>query len=129
MDELMTRYMYMHTPFTTPEDATARHRRYFGQFVTDETIAQVVRHIGADRLLSSENRDGAFNDIPLREWDYFSGWNGGLGSSGTYGPAPLICDRVKLREANPDIKGFFGSDFLCIAKEAARIYVDRAKAN
>lgn len=58
------------TPFHELRGETeALHRRYYAQFVNSNTIAAVVSHFGAARLRASTNRDGAFNDIPLKLWD------------------------------------------------------------
>lgn len=43
------------------------HSEYYGQFVTDRTLAYVASRIGKDRILAST--DPHFNDIPLRLWD------------------------------------------------------------
>lgn len=48
-------------------DGMAAHRKYFGQFVNQDTISKVILTIGKDRILSSTNVH--FNDIPLKLWD------------------------------------------------------------
>jgi hypothetical protein len=66
-------------------DGPAAHRKYFGQFVTRGTIARVVNHIGAERLMAS--KDPHMNDIPLALWDelvpYLPG-SGGFERAGDY---------------------------------------------
>lgn len=51
----------------TKEQAKDAHRRYFGQLVTNGTIARVLSGIGKDALLKST--DEHLNDIPLHLWD------------------------------------------------------------
>jgi hypothetical protein len=60
----MTRDEYMQQ---SRDNGPVAHRAYYGQFVNHNTIKQVVRHIGADRIKASTNPH--FNDIPLEEWD------------------------------------------------------------
>lgn len=48
-------------------DGACTHAEYYGQFVTAETKALVIRVIGLYRINNSKNEH--FNDIPLSEWD------------------------------------------------------------
>lgn len=98
---MMTREEYISA---SCDDAHAAHRRYYGQFVNQRTIDTVVRAIGADRLLAST--DPHFNDIPLAKWDRLVG---------------LLPLAASLRDAG-DYLTLSGG--VCIAKEAARQYVE-----
>lgn len=84
------------------------HREYYGQFVTKETIARVVRHIGKDRLLKSA--DEHLNDIPLELWDML----------------PLFSSQFKWFEEAGDWVSL--SSQVCVNKEAARQFIEREKA-
>jgi len=77
-------------------DGQRTHRKHFAQFVTQQTIDNVVRAIGAKKIISST--DFYLNDIPLKKWDRL---------------APML-----MR------KGFSLSDCVCTAKEAARQYIE-----
>ena len=77
-------------------DGQRTHRKHFAQFVTQQTIDNVVRAIGAKKIISST--DFYLNDIPLKNWDRLS---------------PML-----MR------KGFSLSDCVCTAKEAARQYIE-----
>jgi len=101
--EPFTRKQYLDDP--ERGRPSAKHRRYHGQYVNESTIASVVSRIGADRLVAST--DPHFNDIPLDEWYRFGGW---LPHSG----------RWKELGDHPSDAGW-----VCIAKEAARQYVER----
>jgi hypothetical protein len=81
-------------------DHKATHREYYGQFITPTIVAQVARMIGKDRIMAST--DPHFNDIPLREWDAFSGSAWGL--------------TAKMKEAGDYLTL---SAYVCVAKEAA----------
>ena len=86
------------------EEAHAAHRRYYGQFVNQRTIDYVVRAIGSERLLAST--DPHFNDIPLLEWDY-------------------LVFRLPLAASMRDAGDYMTlGNGVCIAKEAARQYVE-----
>ena len=65
----MLRSEHMNRPYVDKATATLRHREYYGQFVTDQIKALVLRSFGLSTLLKSVNRDGCFNDIPLKRWD------------------------------------------------------------
>ncbi len=45
----------------------ATHREYYGQFVTDEIRANVLKYIGKRAIKTSI--DEHFNDIALHRWD------------------------------------------------------------
>lgn len=99
---IFTRADYLATPLA---EQPAAHRRYYAQFVNQRTIDYVVRAIGADRLLAST--DPHFNDIPLPKWDNLVRY------------LPLA---ASLRDTG-DYLTLGGG--VCIAKEAARQYVER----
>ena len=86
----------MHIPSTDRSKQRADHRKHFAQFVTQQTIDNVVRAIGAKKIINST--DFYLNDIPLKkgQWHQIS--------------------HMFLR------KGFSLADCVCIAKEAARQY-------
>ena len=96
----MTREEYLNTP------SLEAHRTYYGQFVSPRTIAVVVSVIGAERLLGST--DPHFNDIPLKVWDALA-------------PIPLAVSFLSLG----DFPTPAGS--VCVAKEAARQFVERSQ--
>ena len=97
-------YMANLPQYGTPE-SVAHHRAYHAQFVNEATIACVVSLIGADRLRAST--DKSFNDIPLGMWDSLAGFLPVAMSLAAVG------DRWNLGSA------------VCIAKEAARQYLER----
>jgi hypothetical protein len=75
------------------------HREYYGQFVNASTIAAVVRWIGSEDILASN--DEHLNDIAMRRWD----------SAAAFMPMAITFARVG------DFRSLAG--LLCIAKEAA----------
>lgn len=104
---VMTRKEYMASPAhgLNNRDAAAKlHREYYGQFVGDHTISQVVSFIGKAKLLAS--RDPHMNDIPLALWDRVSGCIT-LGMS------------FKAAEDYATLAGL-----VCVAKEAARQWLE-----
>lgn len=109
MTTLYTRKDYMNEPAhlvgADPLDRANAHRRYYDQFVNGQTIAHVVARIGGSNILAST--DPHFNDIPLALWDKLSH---GL---------PLA---IRF-EAVGDYCTLSG--LVCVAKEAARQYVER----
>lgn len=107
MSTLITRddYMSRYGGDNTEDQNRALHRAYYKQFVNASTIAHVVRIIGKDRLLAST--DEHLNDIPLGRWD-------------------LLCGRIPLAISFRDVgqQGSSLSDWVCIAKEAARQWIE-----
>lgn len=81
---------------------------YYGQFVSDWTVAYVVSHIGEEALLNSNNPH--LNDIPLAKWDKLT--------------ARMP---VAIRFADAGEIPSLGV-LVCIAKTAARRYIEEAKA-
>lgn len=100
---LFTRADYL---ASSSSDLTA-HRRFYAQLVNDRTIAHVVSTIGANRLKAST--DPHFNDIPLKEWDRFAGH------------LPIAM-KMEALGSYLTLAGV-----VCIAKEAARQYVEKTK--
>ena len=104
MTEIYTRAEYMNDSKQRGPEATAAHRRYFGQFVTDGTKSRVLSAIGLDRLKSST--DPHFNDIPLRIWDQLTPQlpgSAGFSKAGDY---------------------YTPANGVCLAKEAARQIIE-----
>lgn len=64
---MFTRQEYLAGVYGTDTERAAAHRRYFGQFVTEDVKDIVGRRIGERLLLAST--DPHFNDIPLAAWD------------------------------------------------------------
>jgi len=84
----------------------AAFRRFYGQFVNERTIGFVVQVIGAERIRKST--DLHMNDIPLPLWDRLNG------------VVPLA-----VHSSTVGMNGLSLSDYVCIAKEAARIWKER----
>lgn len=104
MTEIYTRDQYLADSKQRGPEATAAHRRYFGQFVTPGTIARVLNAIGKPRLLAA--RDPHLNDIPLAEWDRLTPQlpgSAGFAKAGDY---------------------YTHANGVCLAKEAARQWLD-----
>lgn len=84
-----------------------KHREYYSQFVTENTINYVIKFIGEKRLRDS--KDQHLNDIPLQEWDSLA----------------IFCKpthSVKLKEAG----AFWSlSAGVCILKEASRQFLEK----
>lgn len=104
MSEIYTRTQYMSD---CNAEGMKAHRRFFGQFVTPGTILRVVSCIGRDKLLTST--DPHFKDIPLELWDRLTPslpGSGGFAKAGDY---------------------YTLGNGVCLAKEAARQYVEAEK--
>ena len=89
-------------------DGPAAHRKYYGQFVTEGTIARVVSGIGREALLAS--KDPHMNDIPLHRWDRLVPrlpGSGGFAKAGDY---------------------YTLAHGVCLAKEAARQWLEAQEA-
>ena len=99
-----TRAEYMNDSRQRGPEATAAHRRYFGQFVTPGTIARVLSAIGKDRLTAST--DPHLNDIPLKLWDQLTPQLPGSAGFAKAGDYYTLANGV------------------CLAKEAARQWLD-----
>lgn len=88
-------------------DGNATHREYYAQFVNEQTIAFVVRRIGASEI--RESTDPHMNDIPLRLWDNLAG------------SLLPMATTFKSTGDCPSLSGY-----VCIAKEAARQFKESA---
>lgn len=86
--------------------AMALHREYYAQFVDEAYIRHVVYHIEAQRLLTSINKDGCFNDIRLSDWDTCRWPDNHRAHMQACGDTPMTYP-------------------VCEAKEAARIWYER----
>lgn len=102
---IYTRDQYLNDSRT---DGTAAHRRYFGQFVTPATIQTVIRSLGHDRLMASS--DPHLNDIPLSWWDRMT---------------PALPGSAGFKKAGDY---YTLANGVCLAKEAARQYIEKQKA-
>lgn len=103
-----TRSEYMADAQHAGPEVSAAHRRYFGQFVTDNTKRSVLSVIGLKALLTSTNPH--FNDIPLAKWDSIVPklpGSGGFEKAGDF---------------------YTKANGVCLAKEAARQIVEAHKA-
>ena len=108
MDETNKIYTLAEYRNDSRTDGPAAFRKYYGQFVTPRTISRVVNSIGEKALLAST--DPHMNDIPLGRWDLLvPGLPGsaGFAKAGDY---------------------YTVSNGVCLAKEAARQYVESVKA-
>jgi len=85
-------------------DKEIDHETYYGQFVTHQTRAAVIRTFGRDRLAEALSEDKYLNNIPLRRWDNLT--------------ITLPFNRAALSEA--ETGGISLSNIVCVAKEAAR---------
>lgn len=89
------------------------HREYYGQFVTEATIRAVVQRFGEERLLSCTNEH--LNDIPLHLWDRACMVNSTV----------ILPFLNRFRDAG-DYCTLSG--MVCIAKEAAKQWIERQNA-
>ncbi len=89
-------------------DKECSHREYYAQFVTPGVVDRIVRRLGADRLLASQ--DEHLNDIPLHIWDDI--------------PAPMGSGQAM--RALGDYPTLAGA--VCINKEAARQFIAKEGA-
>ena len=122
MTELFTRAEYMASPgHGDPVVGMQLHRRYFAQFVNDDTIRRVVNGVGSERLLAST--DPHLNDIPLGEWDALCGFRQRGSDIEWTSPGALPCNRISKELGT----WMSPSDLVCIAKEAARQWIDNQR--
>lgn len=61
---MLTRQQYLDTP---SERQAIAHRAYYAQFINQLIVDLVLRHLGRERIVTSQ--DPHFNDIPLKRWD------------------------------------------------------------
>lgn len=99
---MITREEYM-------QDSANLHNEYYAQFVNPSITHIVLTGIGKDAILNST--DEHFNDIPLRKWD-------------------LLSDRIKYEISSKLLKEAGGirslSTYVCVAKQAARMFKQKA---
>ena len=92
------------------------HREYYGQFVTENIKNYVVSMIGKRAIL--EATDPHLNDIALQKWDQLTAIR-------------HMINTDKWREVNccenQSTYPWSLSDQVCIAKEAARQFIDEVK--
>jgi hypothetical protein len=100
--EVYTRKQYLDDYRYVEGGPSPSFRRYYGQFVTENTRRFVVDEIGSQRL--ADSTDPHFNDIPLPRWDR-------LARAMPYNHSVLVA----AQGHGPTL-----SDLVCIAKEAAR---------
>jgi hypothetical protein len=81
------------------------HREYYGQFVSNYTLRRVGERFGLDRLVKAYHEDKSFNTIPLKEWDMIA-----------------IMLEIPMEDCGDTLTL---SGAVCIAKEAARLLVER----
>jgi hypothetical protein len=103
----MTRQEYLDA---SREDGPQAHRTYYAQMVTPYMVDTVARIIGADRLRNST--DPHFNDIPMTLWDAIT-------------PKPVPHELANKFKALGDYATAAG--LVCVVKEAARQFVERAR--
>lgn len=105
------------------------HKSYYRQFVTETTIADVVRVFGIEELDRAFARDEHLNSIPLARWDSFSWYP--VTPTGVYrqprGPfrSTLAVDREALTAAGETLTR---AVLVCIAKQAAEVAIERHRA-
>lgn len=125
MTTTATRAQYM--------DRGIDHKSYYRQFVTETTIADVVRVFGIEELDRAFTKDEHLNSIPLARWDSFS-WCP-VTSTGVYrqpssrsGPfrSILAVDREALTAAGETLTR---AVLVCIAKQAAQVAIERHRAS
>ena len=102
MGNIYTRKQYMAESHL---DGMTAHRRYYGQFVNQSTIARVVNSIGKERILAS--RDPHMNDIPLALWDRL---------------VPQLPGSAGFKKAGDY---YTLANGVCLAKEAARQWLEQ----
>lgn len=85
------------------------HREYYAQFVTPTVTNAVLRSIGLERIVKSDDLN--MNDIPLHLWDRIIGFRDGRQLDDDLGCAPA------LRAAGEPVSC---GTLVCIMKEAAR---------
>ncbi len=110
MTTLFTRSQYLAAPIDGKIGSA--HRRYFAQAVTPAVIRYVVDKIGAEEIARSKG--GSLNEIPLARWDAL------------HPTIKRLC-AARVDEMSEGKGGYALSDSVCIAKEAARIWLDEQR--
>lgn len=108
------------------------HKSYYRQFITETTIADVVRAFGIEELDRAFAEDEHLNSIPLARWDSFSWYpvtSEGVYRQPTSGSGPfrsiLAVDREALTAAGETLTR---AVLVCIAKQAAKVAIERHRA-
>ena len=86
------------------------HAEYYSQFVTKDVTHIVVNRIGHNNLMHST--DEHLNDIPLIKWDKLH-----------HILLPIVGRSLSIANG----MGVSLSDTVCVAKQAARLYIDSQK--
>lgn len=124
MTTIATRAQYM--------DREIDHKSYYRQFITETTIADVVRAFGIEELDRAFAKDEHLNSIPLARWDSLSWYP--TATEGVYlqsrrGSGPfrsiLAVDREALTAAGEILTR---AVLVCIAKQAAEVAIERHRA-
>ena len=106
----------------TAEEQTALHRAYYAQFVTPAVLHYVQSAIGKNRLLGST--DPHLNDIPLVMWDRMEP----VIRSMCLSRMGNVNGAVSVDEFGRRTIAWSLSDAVCIAKEAARQFIEKETA-
>lgn len=125
---LITRKDYMSgTPDASREVSDRAHRDYYAQFVTPETLRFVEVAFGMKtlkKLATEDPRHLNSDSVPVQQWyQVCTGhpqpdFNHGAGS-------PLVPLNRDLWKQAHGRMAFSPSDMICVAKEAARILVEK----
>lgn len=108
------------------------HKSYYRQFITETTVADVVRVFGIEELDRAFAEDEHLNSIPLARWDSLSWYP--VTPEGVYrqpasGSGPfrsiLAVDREALTAAGETLTR---AVLVCIAKQAAKVAIERHRA-
>lgn len=106
----------MQSPVITRQEymsGQATHAQYYGQFVTDDVTRFVVSQIGEKALRAST--DPHMNDIQLAYWDLLH---------------PVLRSMCGAHLAKTGgTAGYSLSDSVCIAKQAARLWLEKNGAS
>lgn len=113
----MNQTIFSRQNYLSADNQSAAHRRYYAQFVTPAVTAAVLRQISEAALRGST--DPHLNDIPLSRWDALE-------------PTMRRLCLSRMGDVNGEVRIAGGSrsiawslsDAVCIAKEAARQWVE-----
>lgn len=135
-DEIFTRAQYLQArqgiddPRLADRAAATAHRRYYAQFVTEDTCSYVEAHLGRTRLAAALRQDQHLNSIALSRWDALcsnhtdSGRHGQLHVFLPYDRTALALAEGRDPRDPAGPKFVSQGDLVCIAKEAARQIVE-----
>ena len=93
------------------ENSTRLHHDYYSQFVTPQIISYVVRKIDSYKLFACADQI-YFNDISLNSWDRLE-------------PSLKLMVSLTLLKETEEVWSL--STAVCIAKAAARIYLENLR--